>query len=84
MVQTRSAFGTVNLRFIVPEPKRCAGCLELLAKIRSPGHLGGKIHTAPGSAIIRFKRRITQEHCPSCGASFRHTYYEVITDPNGA
>lgn len=83
MEQARKSFGTVNLRFVVPEPKRCSGCLELLTKVQCQGRLHGKIHTTPGSVVIKYRKRITQIHCPSCGATFRHTYYEVIMDPDG-
>ena len=73
-------FGTVNLRFVVPHPERCPGCMELLARSCSRGQLRGKVHAVPESNVIKYRRRITLMRCPTCGSRFKHTYYEVLNN----
>jgi hypothetical protein len=78
MESAQKRFGTVNLRFTVPDPKRCHGCLELLAEIGHRRQLRGKIHTAPNSTVIRYRKRSTSVRCTICNTVFKHTFYEVV------
>ena len=78
MIPEQKYFGTVHLSSIIPNPKRCQGCLDLLTKIHQREPLRGKVCVLPENASIKYREKTIRVCCPVCDKTFNHIFYEVV------